>query len=370
MNKKAILVMLKTNIHDHKRFKVCMNELRKLAQALNYIVIDQIVQTKKRPKSNYLIGEGKVKEIQKMVKDLDIAKIIFYNILKSKQKYNISSTTECSVADRYDLILEIFDIMARDKLSKLQIEKARLIKNLPLIKLRASKRLKVEHPGARGRGEYAYKSKISGVQSKISKIDEEIEKHKRIKEKWLEKRRNLDMPIVCLTGNYNAGKTTLFNLLTDSEKPVSDTPFTTLTSKYQRLSDRDILFVDTIGFVIDIDPKLIGSFELNLFDMKNADVILYLLDASDMFYEMKLKFLTGINILLDIEIDHKKIIIVLTKSDLVDMEDLKTKEDKIREFFPYKFPQVSISAKESKNVNELFKKIQYILLLQDSTNQF
>jgi GTP-binding protein HflX len=360
--KNVILVMLRTNPHDHFRYKIRFNELKKLTRSLGYKIKEEVMQTKLKPKSTYLIGDGKVKQIQEMVKDLNIDKIIFYNILTSKQKYNLSKDTNCETIDRYDLILEIFDRTSRDKLSKLQIEKARLNKDLPLVKIKASNRLKSEHPGAKGRGVYAYKSKIRGIQSKITKIDEEIEKYKQLKEVWLEKRKKLNMPIICLTGNYNAGKTTLFNLLTDSDKPVSDSPFTTLSSKYQKLTNKDILFIDTIGFVIDIDPKLIHSFELNLFDIINADIILFLMDISDDFEIMKAKFLSGINVLLDLEIDHRKVLIVFNKMDLVENEEIQKKIEEIIQFFPYKFPYLIVSAETSENISSLFKEIENLLL--------
>ncbi|MHA1751295.1 MAG: GTPase HflX [Candidatus Helarchaeota archaeon] len=360
--KKAILIFLKINPSDHVKYKIKIGELRKLAMSCDYKIIAEIIQTRLKPTSNYLIGRGKINELRDMVKESNIEKLIFYNILTSKQKYNIISATKCQdIIDRYDLILEIFDKMANDNLAKLQIEKARLIKNLPLIKLNASKKLKIEHPGSMGTGEYAYKSKIRGIQSKISKINSKIDKYKRLKESWLNKRKNLNMPIICLTGNYNAGKTTLFNLLTNSDKPVSDLPFTTLSSKYKKLSNKDYLFVDTIGFVLDIDPKLIKSFELNLFDMINADVILYLVDISDELEIFKTKFLNGLNILFDINVDYKKIIIVFNKIDSVNPNDVENKINQITNFFPYKFPEVKISAKNSTNIEFLFEKINEVI---------
>ena len=173
------------------------------------------------------------------------------------------------------------------------------------------------------------------------------------------------MPIICLTGNYNAGKTSLFNLLTDSNKPVSDSPFTTLSSKYQKLTNKDMLFIDTIGFVIDIDPKLIHSFELNLFDIINANIILFLIDISNEFEIMKAKFLSGINVLLDLEIDHRKVIIVFNKMDLVKNEEIQKKVKELIQFFPYKFPYIIISAEASKNIEKVFEEIEKLLTFSE-----
>ncbi|MHA1270483.1 MAG: GTPase [Candidatus Helarchaeota archaeon] len=360
----SILVMLKTNPSDHINYKIKIHELKEIAKACDYNIILEIIQTRLKPTSNYYIGKGKVEELKELINDLDIKKVIFYNILTSKQKYNLSSTLKSGeIIDRYDLILEIFDKMASDNLSKLQIEKARLLKNMPLIKLQASKKLKAEHPGAMGRGEYAYKSKIRAVQSRISKINNEIEKLKQVKMSWMKKREKLHMPIICLTGNYNSGKTTLFNALTSSDKPVSNTPFTTLSSKYKKLAKVKMVFVDTIGFAIDIDPKIIKSFELTLFDIVNADIILYLVDISDDLELLKVKFLNGLNLLLDLKVDHKKIIILFNKIDMISKSVLKTKLDLILQFFPYPFPYLSISCINQRNFNYLFEKINELIKL-------
>ncbi|MHA1230526.1 MAG: GTPase [Candidatus Helarchaeota archaeon] len=359
--KNAVLVMLKTNPSDHIKFRVQMNELRALAQT-QYNIIAEIIQTKLKPKVKYLIGNGKIQELKQLVEQKNIEKIIFYNNLTSKQKYNIRTATGCDdVSDRYDLILEIFEKMSKDNLSKLQIEKARLIKEIPMIKLAASIKLRTEHPGAMGSGEYAYHSKIRRVQEKIAKINSKITKLRKLKESWFKKREKLKMPVICLTGNYNAGKTTLFNLLTGSQKPVSNEPFTTLSSKYMKLTDRDMLFVDTIGFVIDIDPKLIESFELNIFDIIHANIILYLIDVSEDIETLKIKFLSGFNILLDLGIDHNKMIIVFNKIDKITKSDLESKISAIKSFIPYNFKYVEISALNSINIDELINKIEALL---------
>ena len=122
-----------------------------------------------------------------------------------------------------------------------------------------------------------------------------------------------------------------------------------------------MLFIDTIGFVIDIDPKLIHSFELNLFDIINADIILFLIDISDDFEIMKAKFLSGINVLLDLEIDHRKVIIVFNKMDQVKNEEIQNKIQNMIQFFPYKFPYVIISAETSKNIESLFIEIENLI---------
>jgi GTP-binding protein HflX len=122
--------------------------------------------------------------------------------------------------------------------------------------------------------------------------------------------------LVCLVGCYNAGKTTLFNALTGAQMEVSDRPFTTLASKYARATNAGMLFVDTIGFALGLDPELISAFQLNLDDMRHADVVLLLVDAADEPVLLGMKLRTALRILRSTGIDQRRILVVLNKADL------------------------------------------------------
>jgi len=282
---KAILCMLKTNVHDHTFYRIRLDELRRLVESLGVEVVGEVVQSRFKPFSKYYVGSGKVKELARKSKSLGANMVIFYNILKSSQKLNLMKALGVEVIDRHELALEIFDQMASDRLSKLQIQAARLEKMEPFYKLQASINYREERPFFRAGGEYAFHGQlreISRAQARISKeIDRLMEEKKR---RIFKRRRELGYPVVCIAGFYNAGKTSLFNALTGDNKTVSSRPFTTLSSKYQRRyidHETTVLFIDTIGFMLDLDPRLIGSFKLNLLDMKSSDLVLLLLDLSD-----------------------------------------------------------------------------------------
>ena len=118
---RAILCMLKTNVHDHSVYRVKMDELRGLVESLGIEVVGEVIQTRYRPFAKYHVGSGKVKEIRKKKNRMEANLVIFYIILRSSQKLNLMMALDIEVTDRYELTLEIFDQMASDTLSKLQI---------------------------------------------------------------------------------------------------------------------------------------------------------------------------------------------------------------------------------------------------------
>jgi len=357
-NKRAILCFLKTDVHDHWDFKLQIEELRRLAVSMDYDIIDTVVQQRLKKFSNFLIGKGKVEEIQEIIKTYNIEAVIFYNNLTSKQHYNLTTAFNCDVKDRYDLILDIFEQQSSDNLSKLQITLAQLIKTFPKYKIEAHKKYKSEHPFFSSSGEYAFHSKIKAYDKQIAKIRAElgIFKEKKLSEIASRKRGQYPFKIICIGGYYNAGKTTLFNALTGANKPVSDRPFTTLSSKYQQLKNplSKLILVDTIGFVYDIDPTLIKSFELQILDMQNADKLLYLIGLDDPVEIITTKFQFGLELFQEIGVDSTKIIAVFNKIDLVSeeiIEKLLENLEKPLKELPYTF----ISAQKAQNFDALIK---------------
>jgi len=348
--------MLKTNTHDHEVYRIKLDELRRLVETLGIEIVGEFVQTRYRSFARYHIGSGKVKELHRYVAEHQVNLVVFYNILRSSQKLNLIRALGCDVVDRYEVTLEIFDRMASDNLSKLQIEAARLDKLTPYFKLEASIRYHNERAFFRSMGEYAYHGQIRELTRRQARIRERIRTLRREKRQRIGRRRRLGYPTICISGYYNAGKTSLFNALTGDSKPVSPQPFTTLSSKYQRRyidPETTLLFIDTIGFVIDIDPRLVKSFELNLEDIRGADLNLLLLEMADPLPILHIKLCEGVSLLTEIGVPRDRIIIVLNKADLspeppgtiVEALDLER----------FGLPWISVSAKERTNLDGLLR---------------
>ncbi|MHA1129947.1 MAG: GTPase HflX [Candidatus Helarchaeota archaeon] len=357
VKKRALLCLLKTNIHDHWRYELQIEELKRLANSMEYEILETIVQTRSKKKSRYLFGKGKVEEIKELIETYEIEIILFYNVLTSKQNYNLATTLGCEVKDRYDLILEIFEREASDIVSKLQIELAQSLKNFPKYKIQAHKKYKKEHAQFRSSGEFAYHSKIRAHDKHVAKIraDLEILKEKKLRQIASRKRGQFPFTTICISGYYNAGKTTLFNALTGAEKQVSDRPFTTLSSKYQRVkkaSNSKIILIDTIGFVFDIDLTLIQSFELQILDMQKADKLLYLIGLDDEIDIIVTKFFYGLELFRDIGVEDSKLIVVFNKIDLISKEQINELMQKLEDTLK-KYPHTFISAKTSAEFDAL-----------------
>jgi len=364
---RAILVMLKTNVHDHTVFRLKLDELKRLVETLGIKVIGDVVQSRHRPFAKFHIGSGKVKEIQKLARRRNVNIIVFYNLLRSSQKLNLIRAIGVDVVDRYEVTLEIFDQMASDNLSKLQIEAARLQKLAPYFKLEANFRYRNDRAFFRSMGEYAFHSQMRELTRRQASTKRDIQKLLKEKRQRITKRRDLGYPTVCVAGYYNAGKTSLFNALTGDNKLVSDKPFTTLSSKYQRRFvdyETTLLFIDTIGFVIDLDPRLIKSFELNLEDLKRADLVIFLMDVTDPLLTLRIKLAEGIRLLREMDIPREKIVVVFNKIDLkpegVDLLGEELQLDRMG------LPWTMVSSIERTNLNELLMllKAQLIKLAQ------
>jgi GTP-binding protein HflX len=355
---KAIICMLKTNVHDHTIYKIKLEELKKLADTLEIEVVGEVVQSRFKPFSKYLIGSGKVKEIENKIKKLDVGLVIFYNILKSSQKLELMTSLNCEVIDRYELTLEIFDRMASDKLSKLQIQAARMEKMAPFFKLQASINYRHDRPFFRSGGEYGFHGQLRELTRNQARVREEIDKLMEEKSQQIFNRRKLGYPLICIAGYYNAGKTSLFNALTGDNKLVSEKPFTTLTSKYQRRFidyETTVLFIDTIGFVLDLDPRLIHSFKLNLLDMNSSDIVLLLLELTDPTITLQLKINEGIRLLKDIGVPHERIVLVFNKLDKVPERENEIADDLNLEH--YELPWITVSAEKRLHLQNLLELI-------------
>ena len=361
LKSRAIIVMLKTNIHDHKVYRVRLDELKALVQAIGLEVMGEVVQTRYRPFEKYCIGKGKVGEIKRQATKHDVQLVVFYNLLKSSQKLNLIQGTGCDVIDRYELTLEIFDQMASDNLSKLQIESARLEKLAPFYKLSANIHFTHDRPFFHSGGEYGFRGQLREISRRQSDIKENIHALVVEKKRQIENRKKLGYPTICIAGYYNAGKTSLFNALTGENKPVSDRPFTTLSSKYSKRyidPQTTVMFIDTIGFVLDLDHRLIKSFQINFEDIRSADIVILLFEITDPPLTLQLKLSEGISLLRDIGVPTERLLLVFNKVDKALANASNTIDEELS-LTHYDIPWTTVSAEKRTNINGLLDLIAW-----------
>ena len=181
------------------------------------------------------------------------------------------------------------------------------------------------------------------------------------KKRQIENRKKLGYPTICIAGYYNAGKTSLFNALTGEHKPVSDRPFTTLSSKYSKRyidPQTTVMFIDTIGFVLDLDHRLIKSFQINFEDIRSADVVILLFEITDPPLTLQLKLSEGISLLRDIGVPTDRLILVFNKVDKALIDVANTIEGELN-LTHYDIPWTTVSAEKRTNINGLLDLIAW-----------
>ncbi|MCS7103136.1 MAG: 50S ribosome-binding GTPase, partial [Candidatus Korarchaeum sp.] len=217
----------------------------------------------------------------------------------------------------------------------------------------ASIKYKRMRAGFRGGGEYAYHKQTRALQKRIKILRDKIERLSRQRELDILKRLESGTDIIVLTGYYNAGKTSVFNALTGFEKPVSDKPFTTLSSKYAGVEGERIYLVDTIGFVMDLDPRLIASFKLNLLDIKYSRKQILVLDIADNDDLLKVKLLEDLRILRELGKEESSFLIAANKVDLIREPDLRRKIELVKGLIGDSVPIIPVSAVTGRGLREL-----------------
>jgi len=291
-------------------------EVLSLAYNGGYEVSEVFVQDA-RPRARYLIGSGKVDEIRKFIEENGTELVIFENFLSSRQIVSLEEAFGVPVMDRFDLILNVFERHARSKEAMLQIELARLKKRIPYIKMYLNRRVREDHPGFGGSGEFIIHSTLGAINKRVKSIEQKLESFQERIDSQRERRRKAGR-IVSLVGYTNAGKTTLLNALTGSEKEVRDELFTTLGTKTSTafIGGRKVLVNDTVGFIRNLPHELIYAFRATLSDIRGSDLVLLVLDASDAEAEFARKREVCENTLVEIGADNIPMLYVLNKVDL------------------------------------------------------
>jgi GTP-binding protein HflX len=260
-------------------------EFAELAISAGASVVDELVSARKTPDSRFFIGKGKVEELQQRIGQHNAELVLSSASLSPSQERNLEKELGCRVLDRSGLILDIFATRARSFEGKLQVELAQL-RHLSTRLVRGWSHLERQKGGIglRGPGETQLETDRRLVGKRIRQLKARLETVDSRREMNRQNRLRAEIPTVALVGYTNAGKSTLFNALTDAGVYVEDQLFATLDPTMRRLAlpDRsNIILVDTVGFVRDLPHELIAAFRSTLQETREADLILHLIDASD-----------------------------------------------------------------------------------------
>ena len=336
-------------------------ELTGLAESLNYTIDKSFIQNRSSPNPKYYVGTGKAKEIAEYIHNNEIDLVIINAQLKASQFFNLERILKKRVFDRIRLILEIFNDRANSREAKLQVDLARLQYEIPLVNEWIHRAKKGERPGFLAGGEYAVQQYYDLIRKRIKKAKEKLERLKKERNYRRDHRKKFGFYLVSLAGYTNAGKSTLLNVLTESDVLVEKRVFSTLTTTTRKIKEgsRQILLTDTVGFIQDLPPWLIEAFHSTLEEIFYSDIILLMIDISEEVEEVIKKVNTCYQILWTSD-NVPTIIPVFNKIDLESMNDARVKINKLKEQNLIE-DYIYISAKEELFLDDLIEKIHGLL---------
>ena len=283
---------------EEQNFDGCMEELKQLAKACYMEVVGTVIQRMEFVHKALYIGTGKVQEVRNAVQVLDAQLILFNDTLTPSQIKNLQDELKIPVIDRTTLILNIFEMRARTREARLQVETAKLQYLLPrLVGMHEALTRQGGTSGSmssRGAGEKKLELDRRHIEHRISELRKELDAISRERETQRKRREQSRIPLVALVGYTNAGKSTIMNHMVerfvgDEEKKVleKDMLFATLDTTIRRMNtgnNQDFLLTDTVGFIHKLPHGLVKAFRSTLEEIKGADLLLQVVDVSDPGY--------------------------------------------------------------------------------------
>jgi GTP-binding protein HflX len=300
-------------------FEASLEEFQELARSAGAEVAATLIQRRPRPDPATLVGQGKLEEIEGVVASTGADLVLCDHDLTPSQLRNLEARLPCRVIDRTQLILDIFARHARTREGQLQVELAQLEYQLPRLAGRGRSMSQLGGGiGTRGPGETQLETDRRKINLRIDHVKEQLEAVRRIRRQQRQRRESVPVPVVALVGYTNAGKSTLFNALTEAGVLESSRMFATLDPKLRQLqlpSRRKILLSDTVGFIRNLPHTLVTSFRATLEEVERAELLLHVRDASSsMVEEQKVQVE---KVLGELDVTTKPVIEVLNKIDLV-----------------------------------------------------
>jgi GTP-binding protein HflX len=280
-----MIIIIDTDHDEKRRLEMRKQEMASLVSTMGSDIVYSTIINLSSIIPSTLIGKGKIERLIEDIEIYGIDCIIFDCDVSPRQQRNLEEALDCAVIDRQEVILQIFSNRATTKEANLQVELARALYSLPRLKRKWThlSRQQGGMKGTRGEGEKQLEIDKRIISNNIAKIKKELEK---IERQRLEQRKNRDSsiyPTVAIVGYTNAGKSSLLNALSKGDTLVEDKLFATLDSLTRKVNlphGTQILLTDTVGFVKDLPHHLVESFKSTLEEVKYADLIIHLLDAS------------------------------------------------------------------------------------------
>ena len=349
---RAILVGVKLRDVTMHETEESLQELRQLTETAGIEVVCETIQSRNVPNPTYFIGEGKVDELKEIVEELQADAIVFDEELSPAQTRNIEGMLDIATVDRTGLILQVFAQRALTSEARLQVALAQLEYALPRLTRmwthlsRIATRAGSGSGALRGPGETQLEMDRRWVRRQISQLKKELVKVE--KRRKVQRQNRSDKTKISLVGYTNAGKSTLFNILTGENVLAEDALFATLDSTTRQVSlpkNQNILLSDTVGFIKKLPHQLVAAFKATLEEITEADLLLHVVDISHPEAEAQIDAVD--KVLTELDADAIPMVMAFNKIDQLESEEqihvLKTR-----------YPEaVTISAKRGDGVADL-----------------
>ncbi len=352
---KCVLIGIITPDIDEKKANEYLDELEFLALTADLHTEKKFFQKINSPNSKTYLGEGKLLEIKNFIHQQEINIVIFDDELNGTQLRNIEKLLSCKIIDRTNLILDIFAMRAKTAYAKVQVELAQYEYMLPrLTRLWTHLERQQGGIGMRGPGEKeletdkrVIKKRISLLKDQLSKIDTQMNTQRQQRSKWVR---------VALVGYTNVGKSTIMNLLSKSSVFAENKLFATLDTTVRKVVINNVPFLlsDTVGFIRKLPHSLVESFKSTLEELKDADLILHVIDFSHPTFDEQVE--TVNKTLFEIGVTEKTIIHIFNKTDLVNCDDYNSivnETNIVLKENSQSIKNIYISATQKNNINEL-----------------
>lgn len=329
-----------------------LREFESLVSSAGVEALQIVTGSRKAPHAKYFVGEGKAQEIADVVHASGANVVLFNHPLSPAQERNLERLCECRVVDRTGLILDIFAQRARTHEGKLQVELAQL-RHLATRLVRGWTHLERQKGGIglRGPGETQLESDRRLLRDRIRQILSRLEKVEKQREQGRRARMRADIPTVSLVGYTNAGKSTLFNRITEAGVYAADQLFATLDPTLRRIEVEDVgvtILADTVGFIRHLPHDLVAAFKATLQETRQASLLLHIVDAADGRIDENIDAVN--EVLAEIEADEILALLVMNKIDMLD--NFVPRIDRNEENLPIR---VWLSAETGDGIDLLFR---------------